>query len=81
MAVSRYLGADPVLGNGGSTNCNRALEAGLPAVCLGMGDDYDSQCHTLDERFAPEGAYKGAQQTMLLALLCAGTEEVDTIIE
>ncbi len=81
MAVSRFLGEDPVLGNGGSTNCNRALEAGLPAVCLGMGDDYDSQCHTLDERFDPEGAYKGAQQTMLLALLCAGTEEVETIIE
>ena len=81
MAVSRYLGADPELGNGGSTNCNRALEAGLPAVCLGMGEGYDSLCHTLDERFNPEGAYKGAQQTMLLALLSAGTEEVESIIE
>ena len=81
MGVSRYLGADPELGNGGSTNCNRALEAGLPAVCLGMGEGYDSLCHTLDERFNPEGAYKGAQQTMLLALLCAGTEEVESIIE
>lgn len=81
MAVSRYLGADPVLGNGGSTNCNRALEAGLPAVCLGMGDDYDTKCHTLDEQFNPEGAYLGAQQTLLLALLCAGTDAVETIIE
>lgn len=81
MAVTRFLGADPVLGNGGSTNCNRAIEAGLPAVCLGIGDDYDSQCHTLDERFKIEDAYKGTQQTMLLALLCAGTEEVESIIE
>ena len=46
-----------------------------------MGEGYDSLCHTLDERFNPEGAYKGAQQTMLLALLCAGTEEVESIIE
>lgn len=81
MAISRYLGADPELGNGGSTNCNRALEAGLPAVCLGMGDDYDSKCHTLDEQFNPDGTYKGAQQTMLLTLLCAGVDEVETIIE
>lgn len=81
MATSRYLGADPELGNGGSTNCNRALEAGLPAVCLGMGDDYDTKCHTLDEQFNPEGAFKGAQHALLMALLCAGTEEVETIIE
>ncbi len=81
MAISRYLGGDPELGNGGSTNCNRALEAGLPAVCLGMGSDYDTKCHTLDEQFNPEGAFKGAQQTMLLALLCAGTEDVETIIK
>lgn len=81
MAVSRYLGADPTLGNGGSTNCNRALEAGLPAVCLGMGEDYDTKCHTLDEVFDPTNAFKGAQQAMLLTLLCAGTDAADTIIE
>lgn len=81
MAISRYLGADPCLGDGGSTNCNRAIEAGLPAVCLGMGDDYDSKCHTLEEQFYPDGAYKGAQQTMLLALLCAGVDGAETIIE
>ena len=81
MAISRFLGADPNLENGGSTNCSRALEAGLPAVCLGIGNDYDTKCHTLDEQFDPEEAYLGAQQTMLLALLCAGTEDVETIIE
>ena len=81
MSVARYLGADPKLENGGSTNCNRAIEAGLQAVCIGIGEGYDSQCHTLDERFNPEGAYDLAQQTLLLALLCAGTEEVESIIE
>ena len=81
VATARYLGTEPELGEGGSTNCNRALEAGLPAVCLGMGDDYDTKCHTLDECFRPEGAYKGSQQALLMALLCAGTDEVETIIE
>ena len=81
MAVSAYLGEDAKLGNGGSTNCNRALEAGLPAVCLGGGEDYDTKCHTLDEQFKVEGAYKGAQQTLLMALLCAGTDLEDSIIE
>lgn len=83
MAIIKYQGEEPVLGCGGCTNCNRALEAGLPAVCLGIesDDDYNHKCHTLDERFNPDGAYKGAQQTLLLTLLCAGTEMVETIIE
>ena len=83
MAIIKYQCEEPVLGCGGCTNCNRALEAGLPAVCLGIesDDDYNHKCHTLDERFNPDGAYKGAQQTLLLTLLCAGTEMVETIIE
>lgn len=82
MAASHFLGCEePELGNGGSTNCNRALEAGLPAVCLGGGGDYDSKCHTLEEQFKIEGAYKGCQLAMLLALLCAGTKETDSIID
>lgn len=82
MAAAEYLGcAEPKLGNGGSTNCNRALEAGLPAVCLGMGADYDIHAHMLSEQFKVEGAYKGCQQTLLLALLCAGTDVVESIIE
>ena len=80
-AVSQYLGcAEPGIAKGGSTNCSRALEAGLPAICLGAGRDYDSKCHTLQEQFKPEGAYKGAQIAMLMALLCAGTEEVESVI-
>ena len=82
MAAAEYLGCEePKLGNGGSTNCNRALEAGLPAVCLGMGADYDIHAHMLSEQFKVEGAYKGCQQTLLLALLCAGMDDVESIIE
>lgn len=81
MVAAEFLGcAEPKLGNGGSTNCNRALEAGLPAVCLGGGCDYDCQCHTLDEQFKVEDAFKGCQQTLLMTLLCAGTEMTESII-
>lgn len=81
MAAAEFLGcAEPKLGNGGSTNCNRALEAGLPAVCLGGGCDYDCQCHTLDEQFKVEDAFKGCQQTLLMTLLCSGTEMTESII-
>ena len=81
MAAAEFLGcAEPKLGNGGSTNCNRALEASLPAFCLGGGCDYDCQCHTLDEQFKVEDAFKGCQQTLLMTLLCAGTEMTESII-
>ncbi len=81
-AVSQYLGCEePVLGHGGSTNCNRALEAGLPAVCLGGGSDWDSKCHSTAEQFCEFEAYKGAQIAMLLALMCAGTETTESVIE
>jgi len=81
MAAAEFLGCkEPKLGNGGSTNCNRALEAGLPAVCLGSGCDYDTNCHLLSEQFKVEGAYKGCQQALLLALLCAGTDVAESII-
>lgn len=82
MAVAEYLGCEePKLDQGGSTNCSRALEADLPAVCLGGGSGYNSHCHTLEEQFRPEGAYKGSQAVMLLALLCAGTDNSDSIIK
>lgn len=81
MAAAHYLGCEePTLGNGGSTNCNRALEAGLPAVCLGMGNEYDINAHMLSEQFKVEEAYKLCQQTLLLALLCAGTDDLESII-
>ncbi len=82
MAAAEYLGCEePKLGHGGATNCSRALEANLPAVCLGGGADYDSKCHTLQEQFREEGAYKGCQSALLLTLLCSGTEYAETIIQ
>ena len=81
VAAARYLGCEEVgLDEGGATNCSRALEAHLPAVCLGGGADYDSKCHTLEEQFKEEGAFKGPQSALLLALMCAGTPQTDSVI-
>lgn len=80
VAASRFLGcSEPAMPTDGCTNCNRAIEAGLPAVCLGEGD-YDPHIHSLEERFKEEGAYKGCQQALLVALLCAGTETQDSVL-
>ncbi|MCR5794040.1 MAG: M20/M25/M40 family metallo-hydrolase [Solobacterium sp.] len=82
MAIAEYLGCEePELGHGGATNCSRALEAGLPAVCLGGGADYDSKCHTLQEQFKEEGAFRGCQSAFLLTLLCAGSDIAGSVIE
>ena len=82
VAVSEFLGDEATLSKGGSTNCNRAIEAGLQAVCLGGGRDYGANCHTLAERFLVDGnEYKCCQAAMLLAVLCAGTDAADSIIE
>ena len=53
-------------------NCELEMVAG--------GCDYDCQCHTLDEQFKVEDAFKGCQQTLLMTLLCAGTEMTESII-
>lgn len=80
-AAALFLGAgEPQLPDDGCTNCNRAVEAGLPAVCLGESD-YDPYVHSLRERFRERDAFKGAQQALLVALLCAGTEAQESIIE
>ena len=82
MAIAEFLGCEePQLDHGGCTNCSRAIEGHIPAVCLGGGADYDSKCHTLEEQFKPEGAYKGSQAAMLLALMCAGSDVAESIIE
>ena len=79
--IAKFLGAEsPTLEKGGATNCSRALEAGLPAVCLGAGPEIDSRCHSLEERFQEKDSHKMCQETLLLALACAGTEEAGSII-
>ena len=81
LAVAEYLGAEePGLSGSGCTNCSRAVEKGLPAVCLGGGADYDSKCHSLEEQFKEEGAYLGCQSALLLVLLCAGYDTADSIL-
>ncbi|MBQ8604575.1 MAG: M20/M25/M40 family metallo-hydrolase [Oscillospiraceae bacterium] len=81
VSVAEFLGDGATLSKGGSTNCNRAIEAGLQAVCLGGGRNYSADCHTLNEKFLIDGAYKGCQAAMLLAVLCAGTDTAESIIE
>lgn len=81
VAASKYLGvAEPRLPEDGCTNANRAIEHGLPAVCLGA-EDYDPYIHSLKERFREKDAFKGAQQALLTVLLCAGTEDVDSVLD
>lgn len=81
-AVAEFLGDGFTLSKGGSTNCNRAIDAGLQAVCLGGGRNYGADCHTLNEKFLVDGnEHKGCQAAMLLAVLCAGTDAADSIIE
>ncbi len=82
VCVSEFLGDEASLSQGGCTNCSRALEANLQAVCLGGGRDYPANCHTLNEQFLLDGTeHKGPQAAMLLALLCRGTDSADSIIE
>lgn len=80
MAAAEFLGCESRSLERRLHQLQRALEAGLPAVCLGGGCDYDCQCHTLDEQFKVEDAFKGCQQTLLMTLLCAGTEMTESII-
>ena len=80
-AVAGFLGADPpTLEKGGATNASRAIEAGIPAVCLGAGPEIDSKCHSLEERFQLEDSNKLCQEALLLALMCAGTGDSAPII-
>ena len=80
MAISNYLGCEePGLVEGGCCNSNKALDAGLPAVCLG-GDDYDAKIHSIDERFKEENAFKCPQSALLLALMCTGSHNQKSIL-
>ncbi|GAA6513908.1 M20/M25/M40 family metallo-hydrolase [Merdimmobilis hominis] len=69
--IIKHLGYEPKFEQGGSTNCNMALDAGIPAVCLGSGGP-STDAHMLSEFFVIDKAYEGAQQAFLLALALAG---------
>ncbi|MDU2065535.1 MAG: M20/M25/M40 family metallo-hydrolase [Sporomusaceae bacterium] len=74
-AAVRTLGKEPRLIAGGCTNGNRSIAASIPAVTLGRGG-LSGGVHTLDEWFDPTDSYKAAQNTLLIALLLAGTAGV-----
>ncbi len=85
-SVIEHLGITPNFNQGGSTNCNMAIDKGVPAICIGRGYypegvDTDNKVHNLSERYPVAGAYMGVQETFLMALLCSGTEGVASIIE
>lgn len=85
-SVIEHLGMKPNFLQGGSTNCNMAIDKGIPAICIGRGyypegTPVQTFVHNLNEKYPIEGAYKGVQETYLMALLCAGVEGVDSIIE
>ena len=63
-----------------------AIDKGIPAVCIGRGyypegTDKDNKVHNLGEKYPVKGAYLGVQQLMLTALMCAGIEGVDSVLE
>ena len=85
-AVIEHLGMEPLLSQGGSTNCNMAIGKKIPAICIGRGyypkgTKPETFVHNLGEKYRIDGAYKGVQETYLMALLCAGVEDVPSIIE
>ena len=43
--------------------------------------DEDNKVHNLGEKYPVKGAYLGVQQLMLTALMCAGIEGVDSVLE
>ena len=84
-AVIEHLGIEPAINRGGSTNCNMAIGKKIPAICIGRGyypkgAKAETLVHNLGEKYPVEGAYKGVQETYLMALLCAGVEGVPSII-
>ncbi|MEA4920532.1 MAG: M20/M25/M40 family metallo-hydrolase [Clostridiaceae bacterium] len=84
-SVIEHLGIKPNFNQGGSTNCNMAIDKGIPAICIGRGyypegTDTDNKVHNLSERYPVVGAYKGVQETFLMALLCSGIEGIPSIM-
>lgn len=82
-AVIEHLGVTPKLVRGGCTNCNVAIDKGIPAICIShtySPDGIPANIHSVDEKFPIAGAYKAVQETYLMALLCAGVEGVESIL-
>jgi acetylornithine deacetylase/succinyl-diaminopimelate desuccinylase-like protein len=75
------LGLEPRLIAGGCTNANMAIDAGIPAVTLGLGGT-SGGVHTLEEWFDPTNAYLSVQNSLLLLLALAGVHGVsDSVLK
>jgi acetylornithine deacetylase/succinyl-diaminopimelate desuccinylase-like protein len=71
--MKHYLGHEPIFNQGGSTNANNPIGAGIPAVCVGLGTT-DNKVHSLEEFFPTENSHELVQLTFLLALMLGGIE-------
>ena len=85
-SVLERLHLQPNILRGGATNCNIAIARGIPAVCMSTchpvdGATVNTMDHTLSERFPMAGAYKGVQAALMMALLCTGVGELESILE
>ena len=68
MAVTRAVGLSPQLEEG-STDANVPINLGIPAITVATGRTTGT--HTLQETFDTNGAWRGTQQILLLAIALA----------
>lgn len=84
-SVLARLGLQPNILRGGATNCNIAIAQRIPAVCMSTchpvdGAAVNTMDHTLSERFPVAQAYEGVQAALMMALLCTGVGEFESIL-
>ena len=85
-SVLERLELQPNMLRGGATNCNIAIARGIPAVCMSTchpadGAAVNTMDHTLSERFPTADAEKGVQAALMMALLCTGVGELQSILD
>lgn len=73
-ACIEYLGKDPFLMEGGPTNASIPITSGIPAVCLGCGDEETFVHNAAKERFPVKKSYEMPQLALMVALAAAGVE-------
>jgi acetylornithine deacetylase/succinyl-diaminopimelate desuccinylase-like protein len=79
--VIKEMGAEPIFGQGGSTNASNPIAMGVPAVCIGGGGQAGG-VHTIDEWYDNTDAYKAVQVIYLFALLLGGVSGLTkTVLE
>ncbi len=69
--VIEDAGLTPKFAVGGATNCTMAINAGIPAVCIGSGGT-GGGAHSLDEYYDDTDRHIASGATLLLLLMMAG---------